>query len=104
MTELGKGIVEASKFAAAVTGFSHEVVRRWAFAYFGNLSEYPGSLDNIDDHYIETELSSERGKACGNPTAILHDEEFQLAARAFVHEMRTERVSQISQQRGFASG
>ena len=86
MTELDKGIVEASKFAAAVTGFSHQVVRRWAFAYFSNLSQYPGSLDNIDDHYIETELSSERGKACGNPTVILHDEEFQLAARAFVHE------------------
>lgn len=62
------------------------MIRRWAYAYFGNLSEYPGSIDNIDDHYIETELSSERGKACGNPTAILHDEEFQLAARAFVHE------------------
>ena len=74
MTELDKGIIEASKFAAAVTGFSHKVVRRWAFAYFSNLSQYPGSLDNIDDHYIETELSSERGKACSNPTAILHDE------------------------------
>ena len=24
-------------------------------------------------------------KTAGNPTAILHDEEFQLAARAFVH-------------------
>ena len=59
MTELNKGIVEVSKFTVAVTGFSHEVVRRWAFAYFSNLSQYPGSLDNIDDHYIETELSSE---------------------------------------------
>jgi hypothetical protein len=67
MTELGKGIVKASKFAAAVIGFSHEVVRRWAFAYFGNLSEYSGSLDNIDYHYIETELSSERGKSLWQP-------------------------------------
>ena len=71
MTELDKGIVEASKFAAAVTGLSHEVVGRWAFVYFSNSSQYPGSLDNIDDHYIETELSSEQGKACGNPTAML---------------------------------
>ena len=28
MSELGKGIVEAAKFATAVTQFSHEVVRR----------------------------------------------------------------------------
>ena len=34
MSELGKGIVEAAKFAAPVTGFSHEVVHRWAFTYF----------------------------------------------------------------------
>ena len=59
MTELNKGIVEASKFAAAVTGFSHKVVRRWAFAYFSTLSQYPGSLEDFDDQYIETELSSE---------------------------------------------
>ena len=25
-------------------------------------------------------------KACGNPSAILHDEEFQLVARKFMHE------------------
>ena len=59
MTELGKGIVGASKFSAAVTGFSHEVVRRWTFAYFSTLSQYPGSLDDIDDQFVETELSSE---------------------------------------------
>ena len=86
MTELGKGIVEASKFFAAVTGFSHEVVWRWAFAYFSTLSQYPGSLDDIDNQFVETELSSERVKVCGNPTAILHDEEFQLAAHTFVRE------------------
>ena len=31
MTELNMGIVEAAKFAASCTGFSQEVVRRWAF-------------------------------------------------------------------------
>ena len=84
VTKLGKEILEAAKFASAVTGFSHEVIRRWAFSYLTTLSQYPGSLDDIDDQFIEAELSSERGKACGNPTAILHDEEFQLAARTFV--------------------
>ena len=64
MTELGKGIIEAANFAATVTGFSSEVVRRWAFVYFSNLVQYPGSTDDIDYDYLETELSSERGKGC----------------------------------------
>ena len=85
MTELEKGIVEASKFAATVTGFSSEVVRRWTFAYFSNLAQYPGSIDDIDHEYMEMELSSERGRGCGNPTAILHDEEFMLTAREYIH-------------------
>lgn len=31
-------------------------------------------------------LSSERSRSCGNPGSILHDEEFRLCAREFVHE------------------
>ena len=80
MTELGQGIVDATKFAAATTGFSQEV-RRWAFSYFTVLNQYPGSLHDLDLEFIETQLSSERGKACGNADSILHDEEFQLSAR-----------------------
>ena len=49
MTELGKGIVDAAKFAAATTGFSQEVVRRWAFSYFTALNQYPGSVDDLDN-------------------------------------------------------
>ena len=81
MTELGKGILDAAKFAAATTGFSQEVVRRWAYAYSTALDRYPGSLNDIDFDFIETELSSEWGKACGNPDA---DEDFQLSARRYV--------------------
>ena len=41
MTELGKGIVDAVKFAAATTGFAQEAVRsRWAYAYFAALDLY----------------------------------------------------------------
>ena len=84
MTELGKGIVDAAKFAAATTGFSQEVVRRWAYAHFTALDQYPGSLNDLDLDFIQTELSSEQGKACGNPDAILHDEDFQLSARKYI--------------------
>ena len=84
MTELGKGIVDAAKFAAATTGFSQEVVRRWAFSYFTALNQYPGLVDDLDIHFIETQLSSERGKGCGNADSILHDEEFQLSARKYI--------------------
>ena len=84
MTELNMGIVEAAKFAASCTGFSQEVVRRWAFVYFCTLSQHPGSLEDVDIDYVGMELSSERGKACGNAASILHDENFQLAARSYV--------------------
>ena len=84
MTELGVGVVQAANFAGTLTGFSGQVVRRWASALFATLAQYPGSLDDVDDSFIELELSSERGKACGNPTAIIHDEEFCLAAREYI--------------------
>ena len=84
MTELGKGIIDAAKFAAATTGFSQEVVHRWAFSYFTALNQYPGSIDDLDLDFIETQLSSERGKGCGNADSILHDEEFQLSARKYI--------------------
>ena len=56
MTELGKGIVDAAQFAAAATGFSQEVVRRWAFSYFTTLNEYPCSLDDLDLEFIATAI------------------------------------------------
>ena len=34
------------------------------------------SLNDVDDSFIELELTSERGKASSNPKAIIHDEEF----------------------------
>ena len=33
MIKLGKEIVGAAEFAAAITSFSQEVVRRWAYAH-----------------------------------------------------------------------
>ena len=48
------------------------------------LAQYSGSLDDVDDGFIELELSSDRVKACGNPTSIIHDEEFSLAAREYI--------------------
>ena len=80
MTALGMGVVKAANFAGTLTGFSGQVVRRWVSAF----TEYPRSLDDVDDSFIEMELTSERGKACGNPTATIHDEEFCLAAREHV--------------------
>ena len=54
MTELGKGFVDAAQFATATTGFFQEVVRRWAFSYFTDLNQYPGSLDDVDLDFIAT--------------------------------------------------
>ena len=52
ITTLNKGIVDAAKFAATTTGLSHEVIPRWAFGYLTGISEYPGSVDNLDLHFI----------------------------------------------------
>ena len=54
------------------------------FSYFTALNQYPGLVDDLDIHYIETQLSSERGKGCGNADSILHDEEIQLSARKYI--------------------
>ena len=83
MTELGMGVVQAANFAGTLTGFSGQVVWRWASALFVTLAQYPGSLDDVDDSFIELEFSSECGKACGNAAAIIHDEEFCLAAQEY---------------------
>ena len=83
MTELGMGDVKAANFTGILTGFSGQLVRRWASALFITLAQYPGSLEDVDNSFIQVKLSSEHGKACGNPRAIIHDEEFCLAAREY---------------------
>ena len=103
MTELRMGVVQAANFAGTLTGFSGQVVRRWASALFVTLAQYPGSLDDVDNSFIELELSSERGKACGNPTAIIHDEEFCLAAREHIRS-NAYRENQILQLICFVPG
>ena len=79
------GVVQAASFAGTLTGFSGQVVRQWASTLFVTHAQYPGSLDEIDDSFKELELSSERGKACGNPTSIIHDEGFCSAVREYIH-------------------
>ena len=55
-----------------------------------------------DLDFLQTELSSEQGKACGNPDAILH-EDFHLSARKYI-QMHTERVHPTSRLICFANG
>ena len=42
-------------------------------------------MDDVDRDFINDMLSSERGKACGNPSSLIHDE-FRLHARYYIHE------------------
>ena len=104
MTELGKGIVDAAKFAATTTGFSQEVVRRWAYAYFTALDQYPGSLNDLDLDFIQTELSSERGKL-----VVIRMLSFMMKISNCLHEntyvqMHTGRVHRTSRLRCSANG
>lgn len=43
------------------------------------------NLDDIDDEFVELELSSDRGKASVHDS-LIHSEEFKLAARTYVRE------------------
>ena len=80
-----KGIPEEAKFAAYATGFSQVVLCHLDFAYFCTLLQYPGSLDHIDNEYVQLVLSSEQGKVCGNVLSILYyDEHFRLAAHSYI--------------------
>ena len=85
MSTWGKGIVEAATLASQVCGFSAETIRRWGSSYFISIGAFPGPPENIDNEFIYHELSSDRGHGVGNESLIIHDEEFQIKAREFVH-------------------
>ena len=82
-------ITEASQIASDCTQFSPEVVRRWALSFFIELQEMhmiQVSPENVTDELIEDQLSSERGHRHTCPSSLIHDENFQLAARSYVRE------------------
>ena len=79
----GHTITKAAELAADVVGYSSQVVRGWAFAYFTSLSGmFQITPENVTDDDIEAELSSGRGR--GLPSSLIFDESFQLDARSFV--------------------
>ena len=80
----GKGIMESASMASDITGYTALVIRKWAFEYFSAISIFSGSLDNIDNEFIDIQLSSNRGCGIGNQSSIIHDEEFKISAREFV--------------------
>ena len=103
MTELGKGIVNAAKFAAATTGFSQEVVRRWAYTYFTALDQYPGSMTLI------LTSSEQSYRLNGEKLVVIQMLSFMTKIFSCLQEstyvqMRTERVHRTSRLRCFANG
>ena len=86
-----KGIVEAAKLAADVTGFSAQVIRRWAASYFLLLPECAANLADIEDKDVENLLSSDRGHSSPYPNSLIHDEDFKDSARAFVRSNANKR-------------
>ena len=83
ITTWGLGILGAAQRVSDVTGVSAYTVRKWASLYYLALIGTPP--DDIDNKMVGDLLSSEKGKHCGNAGSILHDEEFRLSAREFVH-------------------
>ena len=74
---------EAASQAADCCGFSSKTVRQWASSF---VIAYTSSPDNITDNFTTEQLSSKRGHRDTHIGTLLHDEDFQLAARSFVRK------------------
>ena len=77
-------ILQAAQCSADVCGVTAYTARKWVATYY--LSLIGINLDNVDWDFLNDLLSSEKGRACGNPNSLLHDEEFRLHARNHIHE------------------
>ena len=84
ITKWGCSILEAANRAADCCGFSSKTVRKWASSYI--ISTCTMSSDDITDEFITGQLSSNRGDHDTHTGSLLHDEDFQLAARTFVRK------------------
>ncbi len=77
-------ILQAAQYATDVSGVAIYTARKWVATYYLSLAGV--RPDDIDREFMDDLLSTERGRSCGNLGSILHDEEFRLLAREFVHE------------------
>ena len=81
----GSRILEACNIASKYTGFSSQVIRRWAEFVLVDLFASTSNIDNIDDEELELQLHSNRGKH-SKCESLLDNEEFQLDATKYVRE------------------
>ena len=87
MTTFGRDITTAARIASDYTQFPERTIRKWAFSFFVGLHNvFQISPENVTNETIETELSSERGACHSCPSSLIHDEEFQIAARTCAGE------------------
>ena len=84
MTQWGQSVSEAAHTAADVTGFNHEVIRRWA-SFFFCVAALNQPSDEIEEEVIAIELASQRGR-CIDPTSLVNSEDFKINARKFVRQ------------------
>ena len=78
------GVIEATRVACKFSGFSAEVIRRWAtnvFDLFGNVS----CVEDVDDDDIVEVLSSKRG-CHSKVTSLIIDEQFCIKATKYVRQ------------------
>ena len=85
MPQWNCNITKAAQVALECTQFSQETIRRWSSSYFTGLQDMlVRSSENVTDEAIEEELLSEHGHSLSSLSSLIHEEEFQLAARQFV--------------------
>ena len=76
-------ILQAAQCAADVSGVAVYTARKWVATYY--LSLIDANLDNVDQDFINDLVTSEKSRACENPNSLLHDEEFRVNARDYIH-------------------
>ena len=77
------GIMEASKLSTSTTGFSDQVIRRWATEYYSTALLF--YVDEVDNDLIKDIITSNRGHHPKSLT-LMACKEFQKDARQFVHK------------------
>lgn len=85
VTKSSQKILEAAETASLYSGFSAQVIRRWAMTDFVQIFASTSCLEDTSDEEISDALSSQRGSH-SKLTSLINDEVFSLEAAKYIRE------------------
>ncbi len=85
VTTFKMGIIEATEAASKFSGFSGEVIRRWAMNVFAEFFGSVSCVEDVDDEDLIKVLSSKRG-CHSKVVSLINDEQFCIKAAKYVRQ------------------